>query len=246
MSIGEYCRAVESFLCRKNDGHLIRVVGPAFEMVCDWERTGIPLGIIERAIEKRHLRYTADGARRRPLRIEFCEGDVLELFDQWRRAVGAPQVTEQHTCGVSVASESDSDNEKSSSRTTLPAHLDGVIQRLQFWSESRPPDCNDSELLRRVSKVVEFVSNCRKSANGLRGNARQEVIVKLKQFDEELLVTIRATADQILMQRLESEARASLEPFRSRMAAEAFENAVTIATNRLLANHFKIPSLSFD
>ena len=93
---------------------------------------------------------------------------------------------------------------------------------------------------------MEFVSNCRKSANGLRGNARQEVIVKLKQFDEELLVTIRATADQILMQSLESEARASLEPFRSRMAAEAFENAVTIATNRLLANHFKIPSLSFD
>jgi len=246
LSTGEYCRAVESFLCRKNDGHLIRVVGPAFEMVCDWERTGIPLGIIERAIEKRHLRYTADGARRRPLRIEFCEGDVLELFDQWRRAVGAPQVTEQHTRGVSVASESDSDNEKSSSRSTLPAHLDNVIQRLQFWSEAHPPDCNDSELFQLVSKVVEFVRNCRKSANGLRGNARQEVIVKLKQYDEELLVSIRASADEILMQRLESEARASLEPFRSRMASEAFENAVTIATNRLLVNHFKISSLSFD
>ena len=246
MSIGEYCRAVEAFLCRKNGGHLIRVVGPAFEMVCDWERTGIPLGIIERAIEKRYLRYIADGARRRPLRIEFCEGDVLELFDQWRRAVGAPQVTEQHTWGVSVVSESDSSHEKSSSRTTLPAHLDSVIQRLQFWSEGRPPDCNDSELLRRVSKVVEFVSNCRKSANGLRGNARQEVIVKLKQYDEKLLVSIRASADEILMQRLESEARASLEPFRSRMAAEAFENAVTIATDRLLVSHFKIPSLSFD
>ena len=246
MSTGEYCRAVESFLCRKNDGHLIRVVGPAFEMVCDWERTGIPLGIIERAIEKRYLRYIADGARRRPLRIEFCEGDVLELFDQWRRAVGAPQVTEQRTWGVSVVSESDSSHEKSSSRTTLPAHLDSVIQRLQCWSEARPSDCNDSELLRRVSKVVEFVSNCRKSANGLRGNARQEVIVKLKQYDEKLLVSIRASADEILMQRLESEARASLEPFRSRMAAEAFENAVTIATDRLLVSHFKIPSLSFD
>ena len=246
MSTGEYCRAVESLLCRQNDGHLIRVVGPAFEMVCDWERTGIPLGIIERAIEKRHLRYTADGARSRPLRIEFCEGDVLELFDQWRRAVGAPQAAEQRAGIMSAASESKSDNGNGSSRTTLPAHLDNVIQRLQFWSEGHPPDCNDSELFQLVSKVVEFVRNCRKSANGLRGNARQEVIVKLKQYDEELLVSIRASADEILMQRLESEARASLEPFRSRMASEPFENAVTIATNRLLVNHFKISSVSFD
>lgn len=246
MSTGEYCRAVESLLCRKNNGHLIRVVGPAFEMVCDWERTGIPLGIIERAIEKRHLRYTANGARRRPLRIEFCEGDVIELFDQWRRAVGAPQAAEQRACIVSAASKSKSDYGQSSPRTTLTAHLESVIQRLEFWSEIRPIVSNDTELLQRVSKVVDFVSTCRKSVNGLRGNARQEVIAKLKLYDEELLASLRASADDILMQRLEFEARGSLEPFRSRMASEVFENAVTIATDRLLVNHFKLPSLSFD
>ena len=116
MSIGEYCRAVESFLCRKNGGHLIRVVGPAFQMVCDWERTGIPLGIIERAIEKRHLRYTADRARRRPLRIEFCEGDVLELFDEWCRAVGIAQPMKERSCGMPVAPEPK--NNKRIERTT--------------------------------------------------------------------------------------------------------------------------------
>ena len=36
MDPGALCRAVESYLCRKNDGHLIRIVGPAFEMVCGW------------------------------------------------------------------------------------------------------------------------------------------------------------------------------------------------------------------
>ena len=246
MSTGEYCRAVESLLCRQNDGHLIRVVGPAFEMVCDWERTGIPLGIIERAIEKRHLRYTADGARRRPLRIEFCEGDVLELFDQWRRAVGAPQAAEQRAGIVSAASESKPDNGNRSPRTTLTAHLESVIQRLEFWLETRPIIANDTELLQRVFKAVEFLSVCRKSVNGLRGNARQEAIVKLKLYDEELLASLRTSADEILMQRLESEARGSLEPFRSRMASEAFENAVTIATDRLLVNYFKLPPLSFD
>ena len=36
----DYCRAVEAYLCRKNDGHLIRIVGPAFEQVCAWSRRG--------------------------------------------------------------------------------------------------------------------------------------------------------------------------------------------------------------
>lgn len=244
MSTGEYCRAVESLLCRKNDGHLIRVVGPAFEMVCSWEETGIPLGIVERAIERRHLRYCGDGARRRPLRIEFCEGDVLDLFDQWRRAVGISQTVKEPFVGVSAAPESAV--ERPNSRATLVAHLDEVIARLELWSEMPTGVSNDSELSRRVSKIVESVNLFRKSAKGLRGRAREEVITKLKLFDEELMMSIRASADQILTRKLETEARASLEPFRSRMASEAFQDAVTIATDRLLVSHFRLPPLLYD
>jgi len=244
LSTGEYCRAVESLLCRKNDGHLIRVVGPAFEMVCSWEETGIPLGIVERAIERRHLRYCGDGARRRPLRIEFCEGDVLDLFDQWRRAVGISQTVKEPFVGVSAAPESAV--ERPNSRATLVAHLDEVIARLELWSEMPTGVSNDSELSRRVSKIVESVNLFRKSSESLRGRAREEVITKLKSFDEELMMSIRASADQILTRKLETEARASLEPFRSRMASEAFQDAVTIATDRLLVSHFRLPPLLYD
>ena len=34
--VDDYCRQVEAYLCRKNDGHLVRIVGPAFEQVCGW------------------------------------------------------------------------------------------------------------------------------------------------------------------------------------------------------------------
>lgn len=88
MDPGGLCRAVESYLCRKNDGHLIRIVGPAFEMVCGWAAAGIPLGVVERAIDRRYARYRARGTQRRPLRIEYCEADVLDAFDEWKRAVG--------------------------------------------------------------------------------------------------------------------------------------------------------------
>ena len=38
-----YCRDVEAYLCRKNDGHLVRIVGPAFDTVCGWASRGVPV-----------------------------------------------------------------------------------------------------------------------------------------------------------------------------------------------------------
>ena len=88
-----YCREVEAYLCRKNDGHLIRIVGPAFEQVCGWAARGVPLNVVNRGIDRYFERYYAKGPRRRPVRIEFCEADVLDVFDEWRRAVGVARAS---------------------------------------------------------------------------------------------------------------------------------------------------------
>ena len=88
MEPAEFCREIETYLCRKNEGHLVRIVGPAFEQVCGWAGLGVPLKIAFRGIDQYCERYYAKGPRRRPVRIEFCEGDILDLFDGWRRAVG--------------------------------------------------------------------------------------------------------------------------------------------------------------
>ena len=76
------------YLCRKNEGHLIRIVGPAFEQVCGWSARGIPLRLAMSGIDRYFERYYAKGPRRRPVRIEFCEADVLDVFDEWKRSVG--------------------------------------------------------------------------------------------------------------------------------------------------------------
>ena len=81
MSPAEYVRAIEAHVCQKNDGHLIRVVGPAFEVVCAWERQGIPLKVALRGIDRYFERYYRNGPKRRPVRVEFCDTDVLETFD---------------------------------------------------------------------------------------------------------------------------------------------------------------------
>ena len=82
---GRYCRDVESYLCRQNDGHLVRIVGPAFELVCGWAERQIPLRIVCGAIDRTRARHDAkrrsspSGQSRRPLRIEFCE-DVSSIM----------------------------------------------------------------------------------------------------------------------------------------------------------------------
>ena len=122
----EYCRAIEAYLCKKNEGHLIRIVGPVFEQVSGWAASGVPLAIAFRGIDRYCERYYAKGPRRRPVRIEFCEADILEEFDDWRRAVG-----------VSVL---DSDGAEASERKqdSLPSHLDRAMLREQAEREIAP------------------------------------------------------------------------------------------------------------
>jgi len=83
--VGEYCRQVEDYLTRVNGGHLVRVVGPGFELVRTWALEAIPLSVVFRGIELKAERHRS-GSAARPLRIEFCEPDVRALYDDWRRA----------------------------------------------------------------------------------------------------------------------------------------------------------------
>src|SRR6186997_1833039 len=116
--LGAYCRAIESHLCRRNEGHLVRVVGPAFDCVAGWAAKGVPLRVAYRGIDRCVDRFAAKQNRRRPVRIEFCDADVLDVFDEWRRAVLLP-----------AASPGGPGEEAQPGRrhASLTAHLDRVV-----------------------------------------------------------------------------------------------------------------------
>ena len=67
------------------------MVGPSFELVSRWAADGVPLKIAFAGIDRYFERYYRKGARRRPVRIDFCDADVRDVFDEWRRAVGLPR-----------------------------------------------------------------------------------------------------------------------------------------------------------
>ena len=68
IDIGAYCRRVEDYLTRENGGHLVRIVGPGFELVRGWAAEGIPLSVVYRGIDRKLERHRA-GHAARPLRV---------------------------------------------------------------------------------------------------------------------------------------------------------------------------------
>ena len=232
MDPGAYCRDVESYLCRHNDGHLVRIVGPAFELVCGWAARGIPLSVVHRGIDRATERQLARPGNRRPLRIEFCEADVLDVHDEWRRAVG-----------VAVASDRDQAPRPVRRRPSLAAHLEQAVNRLTAWRDAPEHPSSVAGLTDTLVRELELI---RTAAKTVRGAARERVLARLAEADEELLTALRAAADDTLRARLERDAERDLESYRERLPADAYREAVRAGSDRLLREHFKPPRLVFD
>ena len=232
MEPSEYCRQIETYLCRKNEGHLIRIVGPAFEQVCGWAAIGVPLKVAFRGIDQYCDRYYAKGPRRRPVRIEFCEADILDLFDGWRRAVGVPRVD------VGRAAE-----EPSSKKPALARHVERAVARL---TSLRAGDARSATFGERVDAVVRRLDQLGADARGTRGDARDALVEKLRSLDDDLMNAAREEASRELTAALGTEADAELAPFKERMPGTEFARAHTAAVDRLLREAFDLPLLTYD
>ena len=226
-----FCRAVEAYLCRKNDGHLIRIVGPAFEQVCGWAAQGIPIAIVNRGVDRYFERYYAKGPRRRPVRIEFCEADVLDVFEEWRRAVG---VARTEAAG-------DPEEAARQARETLPAHLERVVARLTALRAGE-----DRRLDAGLDQMVRELDAARAAARSLRGEGRTALVQRLRNLDSELLQAARGLCDDATLQRLQADADRELAPFRQRMAADAYAQSRRLCMDRLLREQFRLPIITFE
>jgi hypothetical protein len=236
----DYCREIETYLCQKNRGHLIRVVGPSFEMVSRWAADGIPLKVAFSGIDRAVDRYERKGPRRRPLKIDFCEADVLDAFDDWRRAVGLPLET-----STASAPESEAPEESAPGRRTgsLPAHLERVVMRLSNARATGRLGAAADPLIDRVARELDAA---RAEVRGVRGDARTALLARLEALDRELLDAVRSGLDEPTRAALAREADEELADYRARMAPDAFARARDAAVDRLVRERAGLPRLSFS
>ena len=228
LAVAEFCREIEAYLCRKNDGHLIRIVGPAFDQVCGWATRGVPIKVACRGIDRYFERYYAKGPRRRPVRVEFCDADVLDVFDEWRRAVG-------------VALPEAGEAEHHARQPSLPAHLERVVARLTTLraGEERSFDAILDGLIRELDAA-------RASAKGVRGEARHAVVDRLRVLDEQLIDAAREGSTAEMLLALGADADRELAPFRARMPEEAYAQSRHACVNRLVRERLRLPVIAFE
>lgn len=244
MDADAYCREIEAHLCRKNAGHLVRVVGPAFEMVAAWAAQGIPIKVACRGIDRTVERRAAKGPSRRPLRVEFCEADVLDAFDEWRRAVGVgtagggalPQPGEV----PAATGARDAAHEKHGQ--SLRAHLDRVVTRLtdRVAAGSLPLPLEPI-----VERVIGELGEARASSRTARGDARALLIERLRAIDGEVMAAAWVATTAAEGQAIRREAEQDIVAFRSRMPAEEYARVAEAAASRLLRDQLKLPDIAY-
>jgi hypothetical protein len=227
--LSDYCRQLESYLCRKNGGHLVRIAGPAFEQVLGWAQRGVPLTVAYRGIDRYCERLQARGGSRRPVRIEFCEGDILDIFDDWRRSVGVLQ------------NQGDIDTPPVKAKTTLAAHLERVVARL-VAGRARRSQAFEQHVEALLAEIDRLSGEAKKS----RGDARSAVLDRLAALDRDLVHVATAELDPGALASARREAEVELGSFGARLPPEARARAAEAVFERLVREALGLPTLRYQ
>jgi hypothetical protein len=204
-----------------------------------WADQGVPLKVAQTGIDRYFERYYRKGPRRRPVRIEFCDTDVLEAFDEWRRAVGVSIVAPDADGGPPVEEPGPAPGKP---RRSLRAHVDALMARLTVLRGSdRLRGMADEPL----DAAIRSLEPLRQMAEHARGDERQAVLDAVASVGAGLLKALIAALPDAERTALAADARRELEPFRERMPDDAYRQAMEAAVARLVRHHFGLPDFSY-
>jgi hypothetical protein len=257
MPAGDYCRAIEAYLCRENGGHLVRIVGPAFQVVAAWHAAGIPFAIVKQGIDRTLARDRTKlaGPVRRPVRVEFCEADVQDAFAAWRRAVGVGMAGGGDDASLPASAAEGGPPAGTAQPGTvarpgrgpsLAAHVERAMQRLTqaLLDLGRFAPDEASAARAAMETALGTLDRLQGDARGARGEARAALVAALAVADDVLSATLVASLPPATAADLTRAARAELAPFAGRMAAADLASAEAAALARLVRERFRAPELT--
>jgi hypothetical protein len=168
------------------------------------------------------------------VRIEFCEADILDLFDAWRRAVGVTRAN--GSAGAGEAGETAGRR----ARESLPAHIDRAIAKLAALGARG----GSGQFVRALDDTVRELDRLRSAARQARGAARAAILDRLAELDVGLIDAARSALDASEAAELRARAESELAPFAPRMPADARAAALEAAFARLIRDAAGLPVLT--
>jgi hypothetical protein len=209
-------------------------------VVSRWAADGIPLKVAFSGIDRYFERYYRKGPRRRPVRIDFCDADVLDVFDEWRRALG---LAADRASESGPAASDDEGGSSSRKGPSLPAHLERVLLRLTNARVMGVLGPESDHVLDRVSTELDAA---RTSARGLRGEARTQLVTRLAELDVEVMQIARTSLGPDVQTELERQADEQLGAFRDQMAPDRYARTRDTAVTRLIRERLALPTIAFE
>ena len=193
-----------------------------------------------RGIDRYFERYYAKGPRRRPVRVEFCEADVLDVFDEWRRAVGDHW---SRTLQRPIDARRRRAGSAAQHRRSLPAHLERVVARLTALAQRG----RIARSMRRSTRSSRELDVARAGAKAIRGDARQALIERLRALDTQLLDAARArSATRRRMRRSPPRPTPSWRRFASAWRPRRTSSHGAPCVDRLLRERRRLPMVAFE
>ena len=157
------------------------------------------------------------------MQIDFCENDILDAFDAWRRAVGV------RLPGAEPAEEA---ARKKRRTRSLPEHLDRVCERVTARRAGMTPPAPEFDAA--LELVTKEAAAFRDMAGPIRGDTRERVAARLVELDRLMLDAARAQMDEAALRSMRAEAAEELSAFRDRMPEETYQRAIESAVDRLV------------
>ena len=127
------------------------------------------------------------------------------------------------------------------SRESLTTHLDRVVARLVARRGGA-----DRSIDEALDEIVRELDAARAGSKNLRGGQRDALLQRLRDLDRRLIDAARAASDDETLRRVTAEADEQLSPFRGRMPAEAYAQSQQACVDRLLREHARLPTITFD
>jgi hypothetical protein len=124
---------------------------------------------------------------------------------------------------------------------SLAAHLDRVVARLTLLRGSGAIALGDV-----VDPRVAELDGARAHAKGLRGDARRQILERLRALDSALVGAVRARLDPQALAALDGEAESELKAFRDRMPEEAYAAARAACVERLIRDRHALPTIALE
>ncbi len=123
----------------------------------------------------------------------------------------------------------------------LPAHLERVVARLTALRAG-----DDRSLDTAIDDTVRELDAARAGAKGLRGEAREQLLARLRALDTSLIDAVRSRCDDGTLLQLGRDADAELAAFRDRMPRDAYEQSRRACIDRLIRERSRLPVIHFE